>query len=116
MNSFKDFIADDIATTFINTDEFAEICEFMGVEMEVVESISESDSAKLGKKLELLLDGVFTSFKRISFAKTEITKNRLHLPDEGDLISYNHVVYQVANCTDNAGLVTVDLILNSDGV
>lgn len=113
--SFKDFVAADI-TTFTNTHEFAETREFMGVEVDVVESASETDEAKLSKKIDLLLDGVFTSFKRISFAITDLQKNNMHLPREGDLVTYENITYQVASSNDSEGMATIELVLTSDGV
>jgi len=113
--SFKDFLADDIST-FINTNEFAETREFMGVTIDIVESASGTDEAKLSKKIDLMLDGVFTSFKRINFAVSDLEKHNMQLPREGDLVTYENITYQVASSSNPAGIATIELVLTSDGV
>lgn len=108
MKSFKEMVEADLIT-FINKDEFAEEHEFMGKVMDVVETSDETSEAKVSKKVDLYLDGVFTTFKRINFEAGQV-----ETPTEGDLITYDYVTHKVLSSSESAGMVTVELILTDD--
>ena len=102
--TFKEQIAADISTTFLNCLEFADTHTVNGKEMAAVvdeNEILERDKSRLGTHA----DGLYKSRRLIYVARAEFGPR----PAIGAMLSLNGWQYKVTDCTEEAGVLAIEL-------
>ena len=102
--SFKELIAADISMVFLNKMEFAGTHNIDGVAMTVLideNELLERDKAKMGTHI----DGIYMSRRLIYVAKSEFGPR----PAQGKTITLDGRAFQVVNCLEEAGILSIEL-------
>ena len=102
--TFKEQIAADISTTFLNCLEFADTHTVNGKEMAAVvddNELLERDKSKMG----IQVDGTYKSRRLIYVAKDEYGPR----PAYGKQIDFDGRLFRVADCTEEAGMLAITL-------
>ena len=103
-HTFKEQIAADISTTFLNAQEFADIHTVNGQKMTVAvdeNEILERDKSRLGTHA----DGLYKSRRLIYVARAEFGPR----PAIGAMLSLDGRQYKVTDCTEEAGVLAIEL-------
>lgn len=102
--TFKDIIAQDVHTVFLNTDEFAGEHringKFMPVQVDENELL-ERDKSGAGAHS----DGLYKSRRLIYVAKSDFGSR----PAVGALLNLDGKQYRVVDCRDEAGVLSIEL-------
>ena len=102
--TFKEQIAADISTTFLNCLEFADTHTVNGKEMAAVvddNELLERDKSKMG----IQVDGTYKARRLIYVAKEEYGPRPAH----GKQLNFDGRLFRVADCTEEAGMLAITL-------
>ena len=102
--TFKEQIAADISTTFLNCLEFADTHTVNGKEMAAVvddNELLERDKSKMG----IQVDGTYKARRLIYVAKEEYGPRPAH----GKQLDFDGRLFRVADCTEEAGMLAITL-------
>jgi len=102
--SFKDLVAADVSAVFLNKLELADTHIIDGKEMTVLideNELLERDKAKMG----VHLDSTYKARRLIYVEKTEFGPR----PAQGKMIALDGRQYRVADCTEEAGILAIEL-------
>lgn len=103
--SFRDQVASDIDRVFINPDEFAELHTINGEEVLAV--VSKDETKKRSRISSRNYDGLHGDFATVN-VKKELLKA---IPANGQNFKLDGKLYKVDKCTDNMGLLTIELAI-----
>lgn len=106
MSAFKDIIAADVHTTFLNTEEFSDIHVVNGVEMPV--QIDSNEQIEREKRFNQNMDGVYLNQKLIYVAASDYGP----LPKQGSLMTLDGKRYKVADAIDEYGVYSITIEAN----
>jgi len=104
--TFKDIIADDIHTTFLNVDEFSDIHVINGTEMPV--QFDENEQIEREKRFNQHMDGMYLNQRLIYVAASDYGP----LPKEGSLLTMDGRKFRVADAIDEGGVYSITLEAN----
>lgn len=102
--SFKECIAADVSSVFLNRLEFADTHTVNGKKMAVLvdeNELLERDKAKLGTHA----DGVYKSRRLIYVAQADFGPR----PAIKSVLTLDRVAYRVRDCTAEAGILAIEL-------
>lgn len=102
--SFKDCIAADISTVFLNRLEFAETHTVNGKEMAVLvdeNELLERDKSRMGTHQ----DGLYKSRRLIHVSAVEFGRR----PALNSILSLDGRQFKIADCTEEAGMFAITL-------
>lgn len=102
--TFKELVAADISDVFLNRLEFADAHRINGKEMTVLvdeNELLERDKAKMNTHT----DGIYKSRRLIYVAKQEFGPR----PAIGALLALDAKQFRVADCTEEAGVLAIEL-------
>lgn len=107
LKDFKGILKTDIDTAFINQLEFAELHKLGKVELKaVVEETINKDYARQ----------TYDDNERL-FLKTVCvhcrTEDYPEVPEEGEILKLDGRIYQVVSCSNNLGVLTINLGANA---
>lgn len=103
--TFKDTVAADISTVFLNNQEFAETHNVNGKEMTVMVDDNELLERDKSKLLGAPTNGIYKSRRLIYVAKSNFGKR----PAQGVLLTLDGRQYKVQGCTEEAGILAIEL-------
>ena len=104
--TFKEIIASDVHTVFLNVNEFSEAHTINGVEMACQEDSNEQIERE--KRLNQSMDGLYTNQKLIYVAASDYGP----LPKQGTLVTYDGRKYRVADAIHEDGVYSITLEAN----
>lgn len=104
--TFKDIIADDIHTIFLNVDEFSDIHVINGTEMSV--QFDENEQIEREKRFNQHMDGMYLNQRLIYVAASDYGP----LPKEGSLLTMDGRKFRVADAIDEGGVYSITLEAN----
>lgn len=102
--SFKDCIASDVSSVFLNRLEFAELHTVNGKKIPVLmdeNELLERDKARMGTRI----DGLYKSRRLIYVAQTDFGAR----PAIKASLTLDRVEYRVRDCTAEAGILAIEL-------
>ena len=102
--SFKESIAADVSTVFLNKLEFADLHTVNGKKMTVLvddNELLERDKAKMGTHM----DGLYKSRRLIYVAQKDFGPR----PAIKSVLTLDGRVFRVADCTAEAGILAIEL-------
>lgn len=103
--TFKEQIAADISTTFLNCMEFADTHTVNGKEMAAVvddNELLERDKAKI---MAAQTEGTYKARRLVYVAKADFGPR----PAQGVVLTLDGKVYKVKTCTEEAGVLAIEL-------
>jgi hypothetical protein len=106
MSSFKDAVAADIKTVFINTDEFADVHELNGVGVPMVIDTSIISEAKA--TIASPLEGVFLNTKTLYVSAEDLGIS----PVEGEIITLDGAMHLVKSVSLEQGVLVIVIEAN----
>lgn len=105
---FKDLLVQDAKNVFLNREEFADMHSINGKPMPVLvddNEILERDKSKL---MNVTITGIYKERKLIYVA----TDNLGAKPAPDDLLNFDDAWYKVNDCTDEAGILCIEMEAN----
>ena len=106
MSTFKSIIANDIHSTFLNTEEFSDLHVVNGVEMPL--QMDEIEQINREKRYKDNMDGIFVQQRMIYVAASDYGP----LPKRDSLITLDGRKYRVADAIDEYGVYSITLEAN----
>ena len=106
MSTFKSIIANDIHSTFLNTEEFSDLHVVNGVEMPV--QMDDIEQINREKRYKDNMDGIFVQQRLIYVAASDYGP----LPKKDSLITLDGRKYRVADAIDEYGVYSITLEAN----
>ncbi len=105
MKSFKQILAGDIRSTFLNLDEFGEIHTINGRSMTVI--VDSNEVEERGKKqfLHPVIDGIYEDNILIYVSRKEFGKQPAH----GQELKLDGKQYRVTDARDEGGVFSITL-------
>ena len=103
--TFKDLVAEDVASVFLNLDEFAETRLINGKEMAVVVDDNELLERDKATALGAQLAGTYKSRRLIYVSKAEFGSR----PAQDVLLTMGTKQYRVKSCTEETGILAIEL-------
>lgn len=103
--TFKEQIAADISTTFLNCLEFADTHTVNGKKMAVVvddNELLERDKAKI---MAAQTEGTYKARRLVYVAKADFGPR----PAQGVVLTLDGKTYKVKSCTEEAGVLAIEL-------
>ena len=103
--TFKEQIAADISTTFLNCLEFADTHTVNGKEMAAVvddNELLERDKAKI---MAAQTEGTYKARRLVYVAKADFGPR----PAQGAMLTLDGKAYKVKSCTEEAGVLAIEL-------
>ena len=103
--TFKEQIAADISTTFLNCMEFADTHAVNGKEMAAVvddNELLERDKAKI---MAAQTEGTYKARRLVYVAKADFGPR----PAQGVVLTLDGKAYKVKTCTEEAGVLAIEL-------
>ena len=103
--TFKEQIAADISTTFLNCLEFADPHTVNGKEMAAVvddNELLERDKAKI---MAAQTEGTYKARRLVYVAKADFGPR----PAQGAMLTLDGKAYKVKSCTEEAGVLAIEL-------
>lgn len=101
--TFKDVIAADIKTTFMNLDEFSDTHEVNGVQMPC--QVDNNEQIYREKRYAAHMDGIFVNQKLIYVAAADFGA----LPKVGAMLTLDGKRYRVTDAIDECGVYSISL-------
>lgn len=109
MMSFRDEIAADNLTVFLNAEEFSEIHNLNGIEaLAVVQKLSINSEISSGDVATDNVYGLYGEAVMVNFSADILQK----LPAYGDPYMLDGKQYIVGSCSNDMGMITLELIGN----
>lgn len=96
MSSFKDMVARDALTVFMNMEEFAEVHEINGRRLRCIIDTNEADTAPS------LYEGVYTLLTTVYVLSSEI-----RAPAVDEVFTIDNVMFVVKHVSDEDGLIVI---------
>ena len=96
MSRFKDMVARDALTVFMNMEEFAEVHEINGRRLRCIIDTNEADTAPS------LYEGVYTLLTTVYVLSSEI-----RAPAVDEVFTIDNVMFVVKNVSDEDGLIVI---------
>lgn len=106
MSTFKSIIANDIHSTFLNTEEFSDMHVVNGTEMPV--QMDDIEQINREKRYKDNMDGIFVQQRMIYVAASDYGP----LPKKDSLITLDGRKYRVADAIDEYGVYSITLEAN----
>lgn len=106
MSTFKSIIANDIHSTFLNTEEFSDLHVVNGTEMPV--QMDDIEQIEREKRYKDNMDGIFVQQRLIYVAASDYGP----LPKKDSLITLDGRKYRVADAIDEYGVYSITLEAN----
>ena len=106
MSTFKSIIANDIHSTFLNTEEFSDMHVVNGVEMPL--QMDDIEQINREKRYKDNMDGIFVQQRLIYVAASDYGP----LPKKDSLITLDGRKYRVADAIDEYGVYSITLEAN----
>lgn len=106
MTGFKDIIASDIHSTFINTEEFSDLHIVNGEQIPV--QVDENEQIEREKRLNQNMEGLFTNQKLIYVAASDYGP----LPKQGSMIIFDGKRYTVVDAINEGGVYSITMEAN----
>lgn len=106
MSTFKSIIANDIHSTFLNTEEFSDLHVVNGVEMPL--QMDDIEQINREKRYKDNMDGIFVQQRLIYVAASDYGP----LPKKDSLITLDGRKYRVADAIDEYGVYSITLEAN----
>lgn len=107
--SFKDCIASDIKSVFINADEFADTHNINGEECTcILQDVTSAEDITIDKKGNYY-PYVYGASKVLNVAKDDLTE----VPVYGQTLEVDGELYSVENVADDMGILTITLMDNA---
>ena len=103
--TFKDLVAEDVASVFLNLDEFAEIRLINGRKMAVMVDDNELLERDKATALGAQLAGTYKARRLIYVSKEEFGPR----PAQDALLTMGTKEYRVKSCTEEAGILALEL-------
>ena len=103
--SFKEIVAADISAVFLNKLEFADAHSIDGKEMTVLIDENELLERDKAKAMNTQLTGTYKSRRLIYVEKSEFGAR----PAQGRMLSLDWRAFKVADCTEEAGVLAIEL-------
>ena len=103
--TFKELVAADIYSAFLNPEEFADSHTVNGRKMDVViddNELLERDKAKL---IGAPLDGTYKSRRLLYVARADFGPR----PAQGAMLTLDGRQYRVRSCTEEAGMLAIEI-------
>jgi hypothetical protein len=104
--SFKDQIAADMSTVFLNTNEFADMHDVHGQQISCV--IDDDISKKRGTRQSENFDGIYARQITIFVSEADIG----YRPERDQKITFDGEWYIVIDCLDSEGILEIELGAN----
>lgn len=104
--TFKEIVADDIHTVFLNTLEFSDMHTINGVEMPC--QLDENEQIEREKRFNQHMDGVYTNQRLIYVAASDYGP----LPKQGSLLTMDGRKFRVVDAIDEGGVYSITLEAN----
>ena len=112
MSAFRDMVAADMDSVFLNADEFAEEHKLNGTDcICVVESPTTQEMFKQGEKYEGY-DAIHGLTAVVHVKKSDIGE----MPVEDQDFTLDDESFQVDSCTEHMGMLTIRLRANISGI
>lgn len=109
MSGFGDMVADDIDGVFLNQDEFAELHNLNGTEcMAIVQDVSNGNGLSIGDGITQTYPIIYGNKKQVNCKKSDLPE----VPVNGQAFYLDEKLYLVDTCTDDMGMLTINLIAN----
>ena len=96
MSRFKDMVARDALTVFMNMEEFAEVHEISGRRLRCIIDTNEADTAPS------LYEGVYTLLTTVYVLSSEI-----RAPAVDEVFTIDNVMFVVKHVSDEDGLIVI---------
>lgn len=96
MSRFKDMVARDALTVFMNMEEFAEVHEINGRRLRCIIDTNEADTAPS------LYEGVYTQLTTVYVLSSEI-----RAPAVDEVFTIDNVMFVVKHVSDEDGLIVI---------
>ena len=96
MSRFKDMVARDALTVFMNMEEFAEVHEITGRRLRCIIDTNEADTAPS------LYEGVYTLLTTVYVLSSEI-----RAPAVDEVFTIDNVMFVVKHVSDEDGLIVI---------
>ena len=96
MSRFKDMVARDALTVFMNMEEFAEVHEINGRRLRCIIDTNEADTAPS------LYEGVYTLLTTVYVLSSEI-----RVPAVDEVFTIDNVMFVVKHVSDEDGLIVI---------
>ena len=103
MSIFKDIIAADVHSVFLNVEEFSDMHNINGVDMPVQEDSNEQIERE--KRFNQHMDGMYLNQKLIYVAAADCGP----MPKQGSTIRYDNRRYKVADAIEEDGVYSITL-------
>jgi len=103
--SFKEQVAADIRNVFLNPAEFGEMHDLDGVECVCVVSGDATNTRQTEAKTLRLMNGIYGDFLTVCVAKDDLG----HTPLQGKNFRVDGHLYKVDACTEDMGMLTIEL-------
>lgn len=103
MSIFKDMIAADVHSVFLNVEEFSDMHNLNGVDMPVQEDSNEQIERE--KRYNQHMDGAYTNQKLIYVASADYGP----MPKQSSMLVYDGKRYKVADAIEEDGIYSITL-------
>ena len=100
MSRFKDMVARDALTVFMNMEEFAEVHEINGRRLRCIIDTNEADTAP--SLYDSLYEGVYTLLTTVYVLSSEI-----RAPAGDEVFTIDNVMFVVKHVSDEDGLIVI---------
>ncbi|MCD8364772.1 MAG: hypothetical protein LUC83_02965 [Clostridiales bacterium] len=104
--TFKEIIADDVKSVFLNIEEFSDTHTVNGVEMPV--QIDTNEQIEREKRMGSNVDGVYTNQKLIYVSADDFGP----MPKQGSILKLDGKTYRVADAVDEYGIYSITIEAN----
>lgn len=106
-DTFKDYVADDLTSTFLNAEEFASAHTLDGIEVVcIVQDVNISDD--MTTKVAGYAPDLYGDAKTINIRKEDLDE----VPVYGQLVELDGERYEVINVADDMGMLTITVTGN----
>lgn len=106
MSTFKDQVAEDNITVFLNGEEFADTHNLNGTEcIAILQDISVAESLSTGAGTT---PGIYGSRMQVNCKKSDLPE----VPVTDQVFTIDGKVYLVESCADDMGMLTIQLVAN----
>lgn len=109
MSYFKDMVAEDNGTVFLDMEEYGEIHEINGVPVRaIIQDVTSSSEATTGGSVTQIYPGVYGSHMAVNCRKEDLDE----VPVYGMALDVDDHIYMVEQVNDDMGMITIILVAN----